>query len=316
MSVANLRSTFGSGRPKDRGTRVSLILLLSILLAGLVSSAPDSGKFPRAKFAPRIGVCTSIINHSVLKNAGCDYIEEGVRSFLIPDRPEEEFREKYEASKASSLPVLAGNSFLPESLKSVGPEPRHDDIIAFAETAFRRARAVGIKHIVFGSSGSRNIPEGFDREEARRQFVRLLRRLGPVAREYSIVVVIEPLRRGECNFINTVSEGVEIVKDADHPNILLLADIYHMLRENEGPESLITAGSLLQHCHIAEKEGRAPPGAAGEDFTPYFQALREIGYGGGISIECRWENLAVQLPVAVETLKNQIARVNEKGPEK
>jgi sugar phosphate isomerase/epimerase len=133
--------------------------------------------------------------------------------------------------------------------------------------------------------------------------------MGPVARAHGIFVVIEPLHRGECNFINSVSEGAEIVREVNDPHIRLLADIYHMLREDEGPASIASAGPLIGHCHIAEKDGRTPPGVHGDDFTPYLDALRRIGYTGGISIECRWNNLGYELPVAVETLEVQIARI-------
>jgi sugar phosphate isomerase/epimerase len=263
-----------------------------------------------APFSPRLGVCTSIANAAAAMSSGCDYLEESARGFLVPDRPEQEFREKAEAVAGAGLPILACNSFLPGTLKSVGPEAAHDKIIAYAETAFSRAQEIGIKTIVFGSGDSRAIPDGFDRGEARRQFVSLLRRMGPVARKYDVLVVVEPLQRTECNFINTVAEGAAIVKEVADPNIQLLADIYHMLRENEGPESIVAAGPLLRHIHIAEKANRTPPGVAGDDFTPYLEALRRIGYSGAISIECRWDDLAGQLPRAVTTLKDQIAKVN------
>ena len=259
-------------------------------------------------------MCTSAGNAAILKAGGFDYVEESVQGFLVPDRPEAEFREKTAALAGSALPVRACNSFLPGSLKSVGPEPRHDEIVAYAETAFRRARETGIDTIVFGSSGSRSIPDGFDPREARRQFIRLLRRLGPVARKHGVVVVLEPLQRGECNFINTVAEGAAIVEEAGHPNVRLLADIYHMLRESEGPASLIAAGPLLRHVHIAEKDRRTAPGVAGDDFTPYLRALRRARYAGAISLECRWDDLAAELPAAVEALKRQIATVNAQDP--
>jgi len=290
------------------GVCALLLLIVLVLFGGLVTAGP--GAPAEAGFAPKIGVCTSVGNAAMAKAAGCDYVEEGVRSFLVPDRPEAEFLEKFEALERAPLPVPACNSFLPESLKSVGPGPHHDDILAFAETAFRRAREAGVKTVVFGSSGSRSIPGGFDPAEAHRQFVALLRRLGPVARAHDVTVVLEPLRRGECNFVNTVAEGVVIVREVGDPNVRLLADIYHMLCEDEGPESIEAAGDLLAHCHIAEEAGRTPPGVHGDDFTPYLEALRRIGYKGGISIECRWTDIVKELPVAVKTLKEQIVRAS------
>lgn len=292
--------------------RAALLALAFLFLAGTASRGQGVAR-TGPPFSPRLGICTSIANAAAVKEAGGDYLEESVQAFLVPGQPDGDFRQNAEALTASSLPVLACNSFLPGSLKSVGPQARPDEIVAYAKTAFRRARQMGIKVIVFGSSGSRSIPEGFDRADARRQFVDLLRRLGPVAQANRLVLVIEPLNRGECNFINSVAEGAAIVRDADHPGVRLLADIYHMLRESEGPEALVEAGPLLRHVHIAEKDRRTPPGVAGDDFRPYLRALRQARYSGAISIECRWDDLAAELPAALKTLREEIAGLDEPG---
>jgi len=155
-------------------------------------------------FSPKLGVCTSIKNHEIVAEAGFDYIEEGVRRFLIPTKSEEEFEKNLAILKESTIPIIACNGFLPGSLKSTGSDIHHEEILMFAETAFRRAEIAGIKIIVFGSSGSREIPEGFDRYIAHEQFVNLLSRMGPIAEKHNVTVVIEPLRLGECNFINRV----------------------------------------------------------------------------------------------------------------
>jgi sugar phosphate isomerase/epimerase len=282
------------------------------LLAAAWTTLVGLGPGPRqARFAPRLGVCTSIANAAAVKNAGGDYIEESVQGFLAPDKPDAEFRPKAEAAAASPLPLRACNSFLPGALKSVGPDARPDEIAAYAETAFRRAKETGITTIVFGSAGSRTIPDGFDRARARRQFIGLLRRLGPIAGANGVVIVLEPLNRDETNFVNSVAEGAAVVREVGHPNVRLLADIYHMLREAEGPDALVAAGPLLRHVHIAEKEKRTPPGVAGDDFTPYLRALRRAGYSGAISIECRWDDLAGQLPTALKTLADQIERLED-----
>ena len=79
-------------------------------------------------FKPKLGVCTSIMNHEIVAAAGFDYIEEGVRRFLIPDKSEEEFHKNMEILKESKIPIRACNGFLPGSLKSTGPDIKHDEI--------------------------------------------------------------------------------------------------------------------------------------------------------------------------------------------
>jgi sugar phosphate isomerase/epimerase len=254
----------------------------------------------------KIGLCTSISNSKILISSGYSYLEEGVRSFLVPTEPEDVFDRKTIILKEAGIPIEACNSFLPGEIKCVGPDLNNEKLMQYTETAFRRAKKTGIKTIVFGSSGSRNIPEGFPKTEAKKQFIEVCRQMATIAQKNDIIISLEPLNKKECNFINTVREGGEIVKFVDNNNFRLLADIYHMLMENEGPESLVTNGKFLNHIHIAEKEGCAAPGVHGEDFTAYFKALKQVGYKGRMSVECNWDKLEIQAPMALKALREQI----------
>jgi sugar phosphate isomerase/epimerase len=292
-------------------SRRNFIRNSALVSAGmLVYGKTASGSSPQAgNLLKEIGVCTSVKNSALFAGAGFSYIEETVRGFLVPQSDEKAFEENLALAKISKLPVTACNSFLPGDLKSTGADAVHDEILKYSETAFRRAKKVGINIIVFGSGGSREIPGGFSRTKAEDQFVELGKRMADIAGKYGVVVVVEPLNKKECNFINSVAEGGELVKRIDHPNVRLLADIYHMLVEDEGPESLVEYGDLLRHIHIAEKEGRTPPGVHGEDFIPYFKALKKAGYKGRMSVECRWKNQTLEAPAALTTLRDQIKKV-------
>jgi sugar phosphate isomerase/epimerase len=254
---------------------------------------------------PEVGVCTNLSNGEFLKQNGYSFIEESVGHFLMPTKNEKEFNEMLQQAQNAALPVKTCNSFIPKELKSVGPDAMHTQILEFAETTFRRAQKAGVGIIVFGSGGSRAIPEGFSHEKARDQFIELCKKMASIAQKNNITIVLEPLNTTECNFINSVMEGGEIVKKVNHPNFRLLADIYHMRMENEGPESIIQFGKLIKHVHIAEKKDRAAPGTYDEDFSPYFDALKKTGYKGKISIEARWQDFDTQIPVAIKTIEKQ-----------
>lgn len=261
----------------------------------------------KKNFLHEIGVCTNFSNADMLSTLGFTYIEESVGRFLMPTKSEEEFNEVLQQAQNAAIPVKACNSFIPGSLKSVGPEAVHPEILEFMEIAFQRAQKAGVEYIVFGSGDSRGIPDGFSHDEARNQFIDLCSQMAPIASKYNVVVVLEPLNALECNFINSVLEGGEIVEEINHPNFRLLADVYHMLMDGESPESLEKYGHLIQHTHIAEKEERAAPGTYNEDFTAYFKALKDAGFEGRMSIECRWEDLEVQAPAAIEVMRNQLS---------
>ncbi len=283
------------------------MMLKNFILAAIVMIMSTCDNASQKKgFMENIGVCTGLENTEILKPLGYTYIEAGVRWFLVPDKSEDEFNKMLGKAQKAVLPVKACNSFLPGELKSVGPDAVHPEILEYVETAFRRAKKAGVEIIVFGSGGSRSIPEGFSPDSARKQFVSLCSEIALIASKYNVVVVLEPLNSNECNFITSVTEGAKIVEDVNHPNFRLLADIYHMKVDNEGPESIKKYGHLIKHIHVAEKEGRAAPGTHNEDLSPYYDALREVGYPGAMSIECRWEDLNGQAEKAIKTIKDQL----------
>jgi sugar phosphate isomerase/epimerase len=252
------------------------------------------------------GVCTSASGPAP-HLAAVDFIEENVQGFLKPRDPDAAgWAARLATARQAGRPILAANCFLPGDLPCVGPQVDRVAIQAWATVAFARAAEAGITRIVFGSGGSRRIPDGFSRALARDQFVDLLRELGPLAAGRGVTLVVEPLNRGECNFINSVDEGAAIVRDANVAGVRLLADLYHMARDGEGPEPLLRAGDLLQHVHVAECEQRTAPGVKGDDFGPWLRALAAVRYRGAISIESGWSDLPIQLSTAVAALRRQV----------
>jgi sugar phosphate isomerase/epimerase len=118
--------------------------------------------------------------------------------------------------------------------------------------------------------------------------VEALKAFGAIAARHDVTLVVEPLNRGECNFINSLAEGAEAVLSCDHPNVRLLADIYHMMREDESPDAITRHGRLIRHVHVAERDKRTAPGTAGDDFRPYLRALADTGYRGDFALECEY----------------------------
>jgi len=165
-----------------------------------------------------------------------------------------------------------------------------------------RAERAGIRAIVFGSGGARRIPDGFDRAQAYNQLVTFGRMLAPTCADHGVTIAVEPLNRAETNVLNSVSEGLQYVKDVNHPAFRLLVDAYHWAKENEPPEDIITAGPWLAHAHIATYANRLPPGAEACDFGPFFAALKQAGYDQRISVEAGWDDLHTQAAPARQEL--------------
>ena len=151
------------------------------------------------------------------------------------------------------------------------------------------------------------MPDDFPRAKAEEQFTALCRRLGEKAQAHGVTIAIESLNRGETNFMNRMSEVIDLVDAVAHPGFQAVADFFHMAREDEGPDVLKRAGRRVRHCHIAEKEKRTPPGTAGDDFRAFFRVLKDLGYAGGISMECGWKDFQAQAAGAVKAMRQQWA---------
>ena len=281
-----------------------------LFLMGLVALVSLTGcKKPEPfRLDERIGVC-GLNRAEVAVASGMAYLEANVSSFLVPEDSDEAFAAQRAKADSLGLPIETANGFFPRDILVVGPDADLERALRYSETAIRRASEAGLEILVLGSSRSRSIPEGFSREEAEEQFLSLLKGMAPAAEKYGVIVAIEPLQQSETNFINTVKEGAEMARRAGSPNIAVIADFYHMAREGEPATDIIGAADKLVHCHIAEVGNRTPPGVDGDDFTPYFKALKEIGYRGRVSIESRWDDVAAQMPVAVQVMKEQIQAI-------
>lgn len=254
-----------------------------------------------------LGVFAAYDQANYLRKLGCNYIEESVGGFLIPKEGEPGFNKNLSQLHQVKFPIWSYVILLPGELKTVGPDANHEAVLARTEMALKRAQTCGSQYIVFGSGGSRMIPDGFDRDRAKQQHIDVTRKMAPLAEKYGITIAVEPLNRGETNFINSLAEGVEIVEAVNSPRVKLLCDIYHMLKEDESPEEIIKYGKHIVHCHIAEKESRTPPGVKGDDFRPYLRALKKIGYKGGLSIECfKYTDFDSEIKTGIEVLRKQI----------
>ncbi|MEH6305934.1 sugar phosphate isomerase/epimerase family protein [Olivibacter sp. CPCC 100613] len=255
----------------------------------------------KAQVIPKVGVCISVEQQYDARNAGFDFVVPGVSAYLNTHLTKND--------KIYALPVYACNVFLPANIKCVGPEVDVEGLVAYADTVFRRAQERKVSMVVFGSGAARKIPDGYNREEAREQFVALCKKLAASAAAYNVKIALENLNSDETNFINTVEEALLIAEQVDMSNFGINADIYHMLKEGESAEQLFRVQRYILYCEIAEPANRTPPGVEGTDFTAYLRALKAINYKGGIGVEARWTDFKRQSVSARRNLQKQLTAV-------
>lgn len=293
-------------------------IMASAAAAGFAGCATKGAKSADGRIL--FGVCRPFGDAPLLKSVGFDFLERDVGSSLMPTKSGDDWKRQRDVIANLAVPLRSCNGFIPGKFRLTGPAADMAPALDYAEIAVRRAEEVGVKTIVFGSGGARNVPGDYlakkradqpDVEKGARQYTEFCRALCKrVSDLKSVTVVIEPLRPNESNIVNFVWQGVQICNDVASPRLQMLADFFHMMMGRETADSVRLAGSMLKHCHIAEHTSRAFPGndpALNGHYKAYFDALRDIGYTGGVSCECGWgkkEDLAKNLETALATLRS------------
>lgn len=238
----------------------------------------------------RIGICTAakIENIEKIKACGADYIEVGFRDIM--KFSEEEALEIKRVFDEAGVGIEAANCMLDSDLPIVVAEPKLDLLAERLERSFKIAKILGIKVVVLGSGGARNIPEGSTKEEATARFIKVAKDFLPEFFEkYDMTCVIEPLQTKDSTLINTLAEGYEVVEGACSSRIQLLGDLFHMDVMGDSVEEVLKYKDCLKHTHLANEKGNrcypAPDDGNVEHYKAFFEALRKIDYQGRVSIE-------------------------------
>ena len=277
-------------------------MVAAVLLALAPALTTQAHASTVAVQALQVGYCGSIKDVDAAKAAGFDYFE--LRTSEVAALSDEEYDKLTAKLKQVAMPSPVAYWFVPADIKLTGPNIDKAKQAEYLERALSRMSGLGVRVIVFGSSGARNFPEGFAKQEAFDQLVDFGKRTGPIARKYGITVAIEAQRREESNIINTTQESLQWVNAVNDPNIQLMVDYYHFESEKEDPAVLAKVKDHLRHIHMANPENRVMPLNWEEyNYGPFFAVLRQIHYDRLISLEVSNANLA-EAPQAIALLRH------------
>ncbi|MCX7796189.1 MAG: sugar phosphate isomerase/epimerase [bacterium] len=113
----------------------------------------------------------------------------------------------------------------------------------------------------------------------------LLREVCNYGKQKDVRILLEPINRYEVNWLNTIEDTYNFIKELKLENLGLLIDTFHMnIEEPSISSSIFRFKDLIWHVHIADSN-RLYPGAGHIDFKDIFRVLSSIGYNGFISAE-------------------------------
>lgn len=100
-----------------------------------------------------------------------------------------------------------------------------------------------------------------------------------------VAVVIEPMSHFRTHVVNTADQAVRLLALADHPNLWVLLDTYHMVTEVTDFGGAIRAvGERLWGLHACEND-RGCPGTGIVPWQEVFRALGDIAFDGWLTLE-------------------------------
>lgn len=156
--------------------------------------------------------------------------------------------------------------------------------------------------LVLGSGAARTTPEGVDQVSAQQRLAENLAVIVEATRSHGLEVILEPLNKGETDNINSIAEALAFLDEHGFTDVRVVADLYHIVLENESLESIAPNVARVGHAHVADT-GRFAPGTGDWPIREFVTMLQEGGYAGNLTIECSFNDLAAELPAAVEFLR-------------
>lgn len=216
---------------------------------------------------------------------GFDILELAASPF--PEYDAQTIRTLRNAAKANGITLTAGHGpAANQNVASADPAVRAN-ALAFYEKVFDVMAELDIKMIGGGLYSywpvdySKPIDKAGDWERS----VEGVSRMAEMAAQRDITLGMEVLNRFEGYILNSAEEGVKFVKQVNKDNVKVMLDTFHMnIEETSFCDAIRTAGKYLGHFHTGEAN-RLCPGQGRLPWQEIGEALREIGYDGGVVME-------------------------------
>jgi sugar phosphate isomerase/epimerase len=142
-------------------------------------------------------------------------------------------------------------------------------------------------------------------EQGRANHLACLQECCQSASDAGVSLLLEPLNRYECDWLNTTDDALSIIAQLGFTNLKYLADTYHMnIEEVNIAASIRRAGNALGYVHLVDSN-RCGPGQGHLPFGEVLIALMDVGYDGYLSLEC------LPKPDAERAIQNSLSFIKE-----
>lgn len=127
-------------------------------------------------------------------------------------------------------------------------------------------------------------------ETSTETYMRRIREAAETAHAQGVKILVEPINPIDMPgyFLSSVSQGLQLLKDIDHPNTGLQFDLYHaQITDGDVTRLLRSAAEVTSHIQIASVPQRHEPDQGELNYPWLFDLLDAEGYQGYIGCEYR-----------------------------
>lgn len=227
----------------------------------------------------------------IIKSFGLNSIE--IAPTKLWSKPEQATLEDIQQTKSwwnqQGLEIVSAQSLLyghPE-LEIFGSAENRAQTFEYMSKIIRACGQLGAKALVFGSPKNRLVRD-LAKTQATEIATEFFHGLAEVAQAAETCLCIEPNPpQYGCDFVRTGIEGVELVKEVDHPGFRLHLDAAAMTLNGEDyAHTIEDSFPWLQHFHASEPF-LGLVGAGETQHDKIAPVLRSLGYQGWVSIEMK-----------------------------
>jgi hydroxypyruvate isomerase len=216
------------------------------------------------------------------KQAGFKWVE-----FLFPyDHPAERVKEMLDTN---GLEVVLFN--LPSGNwgggdRGIGASPnRVEEFRAGVATAVSYAKVLGVPRM---NCLAGKMAPGYSSEEHHKILVENLKFAADALGQIGVKLVVEHINPHDIPgfFLNRVQEALDVIAEANRPNLFVQYDIYHAQRTEGNLAQLLRQHfTKIDHIQIADNPGRHQPGTGEINFPFLFAEMDKLGYRGYVGCE-------------------------------
>jgi len=163
-----------------------------------------------------------------------------------------------------------------------------------------------VKVFVFGCPRNRKILDLDSISNNNEIFYDFFRKLGDYIGDNKLKICIEPnSKQYGCNYINTIKEAGELVREINHKNIKMMVDIGNASMENDNIDDIYNYKDIIYNIDIAH-ENMLDFSTTKSYHKDFIKVLKNINYKNKINLEMLIKNEEDELMILYKSLYNYI----------